>query len=115
MIPSKLTQLIRLGLNGQLPMAWHATWYNWKARRLNRRFARTPSAGTFQALGQVNAVAQHPHGIVLSAEHAWVEIVAVAPDIMRVRLGVPDRTSRVPHRQRLVPVGIRNAGWPHPQ
>ncbi len=91
MIPSKLTQLIRLGLNGQLPMAWHATWYNWKARRLNRRFARTPSAGTFQALGQVNAVAQHPHGIVLSAERAYVEIVAVAPDIMRVRLGhAPD-------------------------
>ena len=87
MLLSIIKSLVQLGPDVQWSMAWNAMQYRWKMARLNRQYARPPVTGSFRTPGQIDTIAARTGGVVLRAERAFVEIVASAPDILRVRLG----------------------------
>ncbi|RPJ02839.1 MAG: DUF4968 domain-containing protein [Chloroflexi bacterium] len=71
-----------LGLQAGL----RAVQYKATVRALNHRFGRARPRSRVQSLGNVKSIEKRPHGLVVHAENAYVEIHFLTAEIVRVRM-----------------------------
>ncbi len=69
-----------------LQAALRAVQYNTSIRSLNRRYGTKKARGRIQTLGDVKSIEKRPGGALVHAEHGYLEISFLAPDIIRVRM-----------------------------
>lgn len=69
-----------------LDLVWNTVRYQSMVGRVQRRYRRARPAGPFQTPGRILAIEEVPNGVVLRAERAAVELIALGDEIVRVRL-----------------------------